>query len=166
MFGIGTTEFFVIILVGVLVLGPEHLPRIMRTFTKVMSDVRRVSTDFQRTVNLEVNKEEWEKKQAEEAQSKKKKKKKKVAAAPNPEPAEGETPKAPAQTVAGNEDWASAHGEDDIPKDVPLSSASPVTADAQAGSSVAAPSPEAVAVPPAAGMNTKKASANGREGQA
>ena len=60
MFGIGTTEFLVIIVVAILVLGPEHLPRIMRTFTKVMSDFRRVSTDFQRTINLEANQEEWQ----------------------------------------------------------------------------------------------------------
>ncbi len=72
MFGIGTTEFLVIIVVAILVLGPEHLPRIMRTFTKVMSDFRRVSTDFQRTINLEVNQEEWRQEQAALSTAKKK----------------------------------------------------------------------------------------------
>lgn len=87
MFGIGTSEFLVIIVVAVLVLGPEHLPRIMRTVTKVMSDIRRVSTDFQRTINLEANQEEWKQKQPT-AKSVKKKKKIKPKPAPeqSPEP--------------------------------------------------------------------------------
>lgn len=80
MFGIGTTEFLVILLVAVLVLGPEHLPRIMRTFSKVMSDFRRVSTDFQRAVNLEANQDELRRQHEEEALARKKKKKKKVLA--------------------------------------------------------------------------------------
>lgn len=79
MFGIGTTEFLVILLVAVLVLGPEHLPKIMRTVTKVMSDFRRVSTDFQRTINLEANQEEWQREQA----AKKTRKKKKPKPAPD-----------------------------------------------------------------------------------
>ena len=90
MFGIGTMELFVILLVGVLVLGPEHLPKIMRSLTKVMSDVRRVSTDFQRTINLEANKEEWEQKQTETSAAKKKKKKK-PPPDPKPEAAEQES---------------------------------------------------------------------------
>ena len=66
MFGIGSMEFLVIILVAVLVLGPDQLPKLIRTFTKVMGDVRRVSTDFQRTINLEINQEEYRQRQKEE----------------------------------------------------------------------------------------------------
>lgn len=101
MFGIGTTEFLVILLVGVLVLGPEHLPKIMRTITKVMSDFRRVSTDFQRTINLEVNQEEWQREQA--AKKTKKKKKPKPAPAPAAEDApqpDAEPPAPVAETGA------------------------------------------------------------------
>lgn len=93
MFGIGTFEFLVIILVAVLVLGPEQLPRVVKTVTKVMSDFRRISTDFQRAVNLQANQEDYRQKHGEDAfQSasealgiKKKKKKKKPAG-----PVEGE----------------------------------------------------------------------------
>lgn len=53
MFGIGSGELFLIVVVAVLVLGPEHLPRIMRTTQKVMSTFRKVTTEFQRTLNLE-----------------------------------------------------------------------------------------------------------------
>lgn len=66
MFGIGSMEFVVILLVAVLVLGPDQLPKLIRTFTKVMGDVRRVSTDFQRTMNLEINQEEYRQRQKEE----------------------------------------------------------------------------------------------------
>ena len=95
MFGIGTTEFLVIIVVAILVLGPEHLPRIMRTVSKVMSDFRRVSTEFQRTINLEASQEEWERQQA--AERKKKRARKKAAdeaqkaPPPNDAPAENGT---------------------------------------------------------------------------
>jgi len=85
MFGIGTMEIFVILLVGVMVLGPEHLPKLVRTLTKAMSDMRRVSTDFQRAINLEANREEWEQKQAEAAPKKKKKKKAAPAQPPPPD---------------------------------------------------------------------------------
>ena len=67
MFGIGTSEFLVIVIVAVLVLGPEHLPRIMRTFTRVMSEIRRVSKDFQRTLNFEATQEERRQQQASAA---------------------------------------------------------------------------------------------------
>lgn len=53
MFGIGSGELFLIIIVAVLVLGPEHLPRIMRTTQSIMSNFRKITTEFQRTLNLE-----------------------------------------------------------------------------------------------------------------
>ena len=100
MFGIGTTELLVILVVGVLVLGPENLPKIVRTVTKVMSNVRKISTDFQRTINLEANKQEWEEHHAA-VETKKKKKKK----APPPEP-ETDKPGAPQTETAVEADIA------------------------------------------------------------
>lgn len=97
MFGIGTTEFLVILLVAVVVLGPEHLPKIVRTMTKVMSDVRRVSTDFQRTMNLEANQEEWREQEA---------KKKKRAAEARKATAQAEDAGASAQESAATQEAA------------------------------------------------------------
>ncbi|MDR2076541.1 MAG: twin-arginine translocase TatA/TatE family subunit [Desulfovibrio sp.] len=54
MLGISSYEFLVIVVVAVLVLGPEHLPRVIRTVTKVMSDFRRISMEFQRAINLDL----------------------------------------------------------------------------------------------------------------
>ena len=67
MFGIGSSEFLVILIVAFLVLGPSHLPKIAKTLGKAMGEFRRVSTEFQRTLNLEAEKQEHEerKRQAE-----------------------------------------------------------------------------------------------------
>jgi len=67
MFGIGSSELVVILIVAFLVLGPSHMPKIAKTLGKAMGEFRRVSTEFQRTLNLEVEKEELEerKRQAE-----------------------------------------------------------------------------------------------------
>lgn len=82
MFGIGSTELLVILVVALLVLGPEQLPKIMRTVGKSMADFRRISTEFQRTINTEAAlDEEKQKKQAEKAARPKKKKR----PAPTPE---------------------------------------------------------------------------------
>ena len=57
MFGIGSTEFLVILLVALVVLGPKSLASVSRTLGKAMGEFRRVSTDFQRTLNAEVEQE-------------------------------------------------------------------------------------------------------------
>ena len=81
MFGIGSTEFLVILVVALLVLGPEHLPKIMRTVGKTMADFRRITTDFQRTINTESAFEEEKRKKQEERAARPKKKKR-----PEPKP--------------------------------------------------------------------------------
>ena len=68
MFGIGTTEILVILVVALIVLGPKSLPKVARTLGKGLAEFRRVSTDFQRTINTEIalDEHEKEKKIAEE----------------------------------------------------------------------------------------------------
>ena len=58
MFGIGSTELLVILLVGLIVLGPKSLAGLSRTLGKIVGEFRRVSTDFQRTLNAETAQEE------------------------------------------------------------------------------------------------------------
>ena len=65
MFGIGSTEFIVILLVALLVLGPKSLAKISRTVGKYMGEFRRVSTEFQRTLNVEAAEEERKRKEKE-----------------------------------------------------------------------------------------------------
>ncbi len=66
MFGIGSTELLVILLVALVVLGPKSLSGVSRSLGKALGEFRRVSTDFQRTLNAEVAREE-EKKQCASA---------------------------------------------------------------------------------------------------
>lgn len=68
MFGIGSTELLVILIVALLVLGPKKLPKIAHTIGRAMGEFRRVSTEFQRTLNTEIAFEE----EAEKAKSAKK----------------------------------------------------------------------------------------------
>lgn len=67
MFGIGSTELVVILVIALLVLGPKNLPKAARTVGKVMGEFRRVSTEFQRTINTEIALEEKKDAQAAEA---------------------------------------------------------------------------------------------------
>ena len=57
MFGIGGTELLVILVVALVVLGPKSVPQIARTLGKAMGEFRRVSTEFQRTLNTEIERE-------------------------------------------------------------------------------------------------------------
>lgn len=77
MFGIGTTELVVILLVALVILGPKKLPEIARALGKGLGEFKRVSSDLQRTVNYEIEREEQaqRKKQTEAEMAEKEKKK-------------------------------------------------------------------------------------------
>ena len=47
MFNVGGPEVLVILLVALVILGPEQLPKAMRTFGNVMNEIRKVSGGFQ-----------------------------------------------------------------------------------------------------------------------
>lgn len=73
MFGIGSTELLLILVVALIVLGPRNLPKIANTLGKAMGQFQRASRDFQRSINTEIAFEEEQKKaeqkQAEAAKS-------------------------------------------------------------------------------------------------
>ncbi len=69
MFGIGTTEILVILVVALLVIGPESLPKVARTVGKALGEFRKVSNEFQRTLNTEIALEEHEQKRKEHEQN-------------------------------------------------------------------------------------------------
>lgn len=47
MFNVGGPEIVVIFLVALIVLGPQQLPKAMRTVGSVMAEIRKVSSSFQ-----------------------------------------------------------------------------------------------------------------------
>ena len=51
MFGIGPGELIVIILVALVVLGPEKLPAAARVLGRLTNELRNLSTEFQRTLH-------------------------------------------------------------------------------------------------------------------
>ena len=58
MFGIGSSELLVILVVALIALGPKSLASVSRSLGRAVGEFRRVSTDFQRTLNAEVDNQE------------------------------------------------------------------------------------------------------------
>lgn len=112
MFGIGSTELLVILVVALLVLGPKNLPKIAQTLGRAMGEFRKVSTEFQRTLNTEIAfeeeaekydraKKEMENARAREAESRKTNETSAPEAAPAPAQT-AEASVAPSATENGN----------------------------------------------------------------
>lgn len=54
MFGIGTTELILIMVVALLVLGPKKLPDMARSLGKGMAEFRRASNEFTRSLTASI----------------------------------------------------------------------------------------------------------------
>lgn len=55
MFGIGSTELMVILVVAIIVIGPTKLPKIARGVGKAFGEFKRASNDLKRTIDHEVD---------------------------------------------------------------------------------------------------------------
>ncbi|MFP4428229.1 MAG: Sec-independent protein translocase protein TatB [Desulfovermiculus sp.] len=70
MFGIGTTEVLLILVVALLVIGPSKLPDVARALGKGMAEFRRMSSDVKRTIDFETQMADMERdKKADTASS-------------------------------------------------------------------------------------------------
>lgn len=58
MFGIGTGEILVILLVALLVLGPNEIPKVAKTIGKTMKDINRFKDELRQSVDTEFEQEE------------------------------------------------------------------------------------------------------------
>jgi sec-independent protein translocase protein TatB len=58
MFDFGWQEFLVVAFVLVLVVGPKDLPKVLRAFTKISSQARRMSSEFSRSLQEMADDEE------------------------------------------------------------------------------------------------------------
>ncbi|MDE3112690.1 MAG: twin-arginine translocase TatA/TatE family subunit [Chloroflexota bacterium] len=48
MFGIGTGELLLLLVIALIVLGPERMPQVARDLGRIMNDLRRTSDELQR----------------------------------------------------------------------------------------------------------------------
>ncbi len=53
MFGMGWMEILIIVVVALLVVGPEQLPDVARTLAKTVRQVRRIVAEVRESVNLD-----------------------------------------------------------------------------------------------------------------
>lgn len=70
MFGIGSTELILILLVALVVIGPKSLPKVANSIGKAMGEFRRASTDFQRSLNTEIAMDEHNEQQKQQETAK------------------------------------------------------------------------------------------------
>jgi sec-independent protein translocase protein TatB len=54
MFGVGTGEFIIIIIIAILVFGPKRLPEVAKTAGRFMADVRKATSDLKRDFEEEI----------------------------------------------------------------------------------------------------------------
>ncbi len=123
MFGIGTTELLVILMVALIVVGPKKLPQIARSLGKVFGEFRRVSTDLHRTINVEIEREEREQKEKEE------KEKKRIAAQQSDTP-----PEKSAEDIQAEKTYQSAVAANKLPEKPQEAAQAATDKDSQAGS--------------------------------
>lgn len=53
MFGIGTGEILVILLIALLILGPKELPKVARTIGKTMRELQRTKDEIRESIDRE-----------------------------------------------------------------------------------------------------------------
>ncbi len=58
MFGIGTMEIMIILVVALIIIGPQKLPQMARTVGKAFGEFKRVTNDMKHTIDLEVKRAE------------------------------------------------------------------------------------------------------------
>ncbi|SMF38835.1 Sec-independent protein translocase protein TatB [Desulfovibrio gilichinskyi] len=54
MFGIGTTELIVILVVALIIIGPQKLPELIKNLGRGLSEVKKMSHDVKSTLDAEV----------------------------------------------------------------------------------------------------------------
>ena len=53
MFGVGTSELIVILIIALLILGPNEIPRVARTLGKGLREVQRAKDELKKNIEFE-----------------------------------------------------------------------------------------------------------------
>ncbi|TIH20071.1 twin-arginine translocase subunit TatB [Marinifilum sp. JC120] len=67
MFGIGSTELIVILVVALILIGPQKLPELIKNLGKGLSEVKKMSNDVKSTLDAEISAADEERVQKEDA---------------------------------------------------------------------------------------------------
>ena len=62
MFGIGTTEILIVLVIALLLLGPKEIPKIARTIGRGMRELERAKDELKESIEFEAEKEETDSK--------------------------------------------------------------------------------------------------------
>jgi len=58
MFGIGTSEILIILLIALLVLGPNEIPKIARTLGRGMREIERAKDELRDSIKFDIDEKE------------------------------------------------------------------------------------------------------------
>ena len=70
MFGIGTTEILIVLVIALLLLGPKEIPKIARTIGRGIRELERAKDELKQTIEFEADKEEMPDKKLEKKEAK------------------------------------------------------------------------------------------------
>ena len=70
MFGIGTTEILIVLVIALLLLGPKEIPKIARTIGRGMRELERAKDELKQTIEFEDDKEETPDKKPDKEEAK------------------------------------------------------------------------------------------------
>ncbi|WP_432737012.1 Sec-independent protein translocase protein TatB [Maridesulfovibrio sp. FT414] len=68
MFGIGSTELIVILVVALILIGPQKLPELIKNLGRGLSEVKKMSNDVKNTLDAEISAADEERKAKETAE--------------------------------------------------------------------------------------------------
>lgn len=58
MFGIGTSEILIILVIALLVLGPNEIPRVAKTLGRGMREIERAKNELKDSIQFDIDEEE------------------------------------------------------------------------------------------------------------